>query len=95
MRQELLRRDDVDAVIVATHHPTHASIGCDVLEAGKHLLVQKPLTTNLALQAQPAWSPDGRSILISGSANGRGEIYLVDVATGSALRLTRGLEGIR
>src|SRR5262249_6687900 len=27
---DLLRRDDVDAVIVATYHPTHASIGCDV-----------------------------------------------------------------
>src|SRR5262249_31004588 len=45
---DLLRRDDVDAVIVATYHPTHASIGCDVLAAGKHLLVQKPLTTTLA-----------------------------------------------
>lgn len=41
----LLGRDDVDAVIVATHHPTHAAIGCDVLAAGKHLLVQKPLAT--------------------------------------------------
>jgi predicted dehydrogenase len=46
--RELLNRDDVDAVIVATHHPTHAAIGCDVLAAGKHLLVQKPLTTSLA-----------------------------------------------
>jgi TolB protein len=53
------------------------------------------LTTDLALQAQPAWSPDGRSILISGSANGRSEIYLIDLATGSSQRLTRGLEGIR
>jgi predicted dehydrogenase len=46
--RELLAREDIDAVIVATHHPTHAAIGCDVLEAEKHLLVQKPLTTTLA-----------------------------------------------
>jgi len=45
---DLLARGDVDAVIVATHHPTHAAIGCDVLAADKHLLVQKPLTTTLA-----------------------------------------------
>lgn len=44
---ELLRREDLDAVIVATYHPTHARIGCDVLGAGKHLLVQKPLCTTM------------------------------------------------
>jgi UDP-N-acetylglucosamine 3-dehydrogenase len=44
---ELLARDDIDAVIVATHHETHAAIAVDALEAGKHVLVQKPLTTRL------------------------------------------------
>jgi len=44
---QLLTRDDVDAVIVATHHETHAAIGIEALEAGKHVLVQKPLTTRL------------------------------------------------
>jgi predicted dehydrogenase len=44
---KLLAREDVDAVIVATHHETHAAIAVDSLEAGKHVLVQKPLTTRL------------------------------------------------
>ncbi len=44
----LLARDDIDAVIVATHHETHAAIAVEALEAGKHVLVQKPLTTRLA-----------------------------------------------
>jgi UDP-N-acetylglucosamine 3-dehydrogenase len=44
---QLLGREDVDAVIVATHHETHAAIAADALEAGKHVLVQKPLTTRL------------------------------------------------
>jgi UDP-N-acetylglucosamine 3-dehydrogenase len=45
--RKVLDRDDVDAVIVATYHPTHASIGCEVLQSGKHVLVQKPLATCL------------------------------------------------
>lgn len=53
------------------------------------------LTSGLAVQAQPSWSPDGRSIVISGSANGRGEVYLVDVLTKEVRRLTRGFEGVR
>jgi predicted dehydrogenase len=44
---QLLAREDVEAVIVATHHETHAAIGAEALEAGKHVLVQKPLTTRL------------------------------------------------
>lgn len=45
--QKLLERDDIDAVIVATHHSTHAPIACDALESGRHVLVQKPLATAL------------------------------------------------
>lgn len=43
--EELLARSDVDAVLVATHHETHAEYGAKAIEAGKHVLVQKPLTT--------------------------------------------------
>ncbi|MEX0886766.1 MAG: Gfo/Idh/MocA family oxidoreductase [Phycisphaeraceae bacterium] len=35
--------DDVDAVIIATPHPHHVAWGIKALEAGKHLMVQKPL----------------------------------------------------
>jgi predicted dehydrogenase len=43
---ELLRDDGVDAVLVATPTATHYELGKRVLEAGKHVLVEKPLTTN-------------------------------------------------
>jgi len=45
---DLLKRDDVDAVVVATPHPTHAKIAVDAIEAGKHVIIQKPMTTNVA-----------------------------------------------
>ncbi len=41
----VLARDDVDAVIVATPPRTHYAIAKRALEAGKHVLVEKPLAT--------------------------------------------------
>ena len=45
---DLLKRDDVQAVVVATPHPTHARIAVDAMEAGKHVFIQKPMTTNVS-----------------------------------------------
>ncbi|MDF2835665.1 MAG: oxidoreductase [Paenibacillus sp.] len=44
--KELLNRSDVDIVCVTTSSGSHASIGLDVLEAGKHLVVEKPIAMN-------------------------------------------------
>lgn len=41
--QEMLGDPDVDLVLIATRHDTHASIALDALNAGKHVLVEKPL----------------------------------------------------
>ena len=37
---------DIDAVVVVTPTLSHAPISIDLLKAGKHLLVEKPLATN-------------------------------------------------
>ena len=39
--------DDVDAVIIATKPGTHLDLGRQVLSAGKHCLIEKPLATSL------------------------------------------------
>lgn len=39
----LLARDDVEIVCLTTSSGTHAEIGMEVLAAGKHLLVEKPI----------------------------------------------------
>jgi predicted dehydrogenase len=41
-------RDDVDAVVVATPSGTHADVAVTAAQAGKHLLVEKPLDITLA-----------------------------------------------
>jgi predicted dehydrogenase len=45
---ELLARDDVDAVVVAARSIDHARWGKAVLDAGKHLFLEKPGATSLA-----------------------------------------------
>jgi len=41
---ELLARERPDAVVVATTHATHFTIARDCLEAGAHVLIEKPMT---------------------------------------------------
>ena len=44
---ELLARPDVDAVVVATPVSTHFPLGIKALQAGKHLLLEKPMTSSV------------------------------------------------
>jgi predicted dehydrogenase len=46
--QDLLVRDDVDLVDVCTPGDTHAEIAIAALEAGKHVLCEKPLANTVA-----------------------------------------------
>ena len=44
---ELVARDDIDAVSVCTYNSTHAVCAVAALEAGKHVLLEKPMTITL------------------------------------------------
>src|SRR3954454_12242596 len=44
----LLARHDIDAVVVATPVPTHRPIAEEAARAGKHVLVEKPMTNSRA-----------------------------------------------
>ena len=43
---DALRDPNVDAVVIATPVSTHRALALDALRAGKHVLVEKPLTAN-------------------------------------------------
>lgn len=44
---ELLNAPDIDGIIVALPHPMHVRVGLEVLRAGKHLYMQKPLCADM------------------------------------------------
>lgn len=47
--EALLARDDIDAVAIATPPATHAPLALAAFETGRHVLVEKPLATSVAL----------------------------------------------
>lgn len=46
--QELIKAKDIDAVIIATRHSSHAQMTAEVLSAGKAVFVEKPLAIDSA-----------------------------------------------
>lgn len=44
--QDVLNDKDVDLVLIATRHDSHADLALQALRAGKHVFVEKPLATN-------------------------------------------------
>jgi predicted dehydrogenase len=45
---ELIHSDEVDAVLIATPHYSHTTIGIEALQAGRHVLMEKPLSVHKA-----------------------------------------------
>src|SRR2546423_13969584 len=59
----LLERADVDAVVVAVPTELHAEFALTALEAGKHVLVEKPIATTMPdapRMGTPAPAPPGK-----------------------------------
>ena len=52
--EELLVDPELDAVVIATHVPTHAELAQRTLEAGKHCFVEKPLAQSVEQAEQVA-----------------------------------------
>ena len=59
---DLLDDPELDAVVVATHVPSHPDLAVSVLEAGKHCFVEKPLAQSV---------PDAERVLAAAEASGK------------------------
>ena len=45
--QAVLARRDVEAIILSTPNSTHADLAIEAINSGKHVLIEKPLTTSV------------------------------------------------
>jgi predicted dehydrogenase len=61
--EDLVADPDVDIVYVSTPHPLHADNAILALEAGKHVLVEKPFTLNETEAARVRDAAAGRGLL--------------------------------
>ncbi len=64
---EMLSRDDIDVVTVAVPNRFHGHYAIKALEAGKHVIVEKPLTTSIT-EAQKIVELSERNQLVVGYA---------------------------
>ena len=46
--ESLMRRSDIDAIVVSTPHYRHTTEALRAIEAGKHVLIEKPMATSVA-----------------------------------------------
>lgn len=63
--EKVLASDDVDLVYLATPPWTHGVTGLSVLNAGKHLLVEKPLAVTMDAAAQLVEASRARGLILS------------------------------
>ncbi|WP_050613819.1 Gfo/Idh/MocA family protein [Bacillus testis] len=64
--QELLANKEVDAISICTWNNTHAEIAIAALQAGKHVLIEKPISINTeqALQVENAAKASNKTVQI-------------------------------
>lgn len=62
----LIESDELDAIVIATRHDTHASYAHDALAAGKHVFVEKPLAIDEQelLAVEHAMSASDRVLMV-------------------------------
>lgn len=77
--EELVQRADVDLVIITTSSGSHYKIGMAALEAGKHVLVEKPITMQVSEAKQMIQFAKDKGLLLSVVSQRRFEPLLSQV----------------
>lgn len=85
----ILDDPDIDAVLIATRHATHARFVLDALESGKHVFVEKPMTTNIEDAQHIVDAADRTGLTVRVGFNRRFSPYV------HALREAVGETGVR
>ncbi|MCG6538064.1 MAG: Gfo/Idh/MocA family oxidoreductase, partial [Syntrophales bacterium LBB04] len=87
--RELFASKEIDAILIATRHRTHATFVKDALDAGKHVFVEKPMTLTLEDAEDIVRKSDETGLIVRVGFNRRFSPYLI------APRKTVGNSGLR
>jgi predicted dehydrogenase len=93
--EEALERSDVDAVIVATPHADHDAQARAALEAGKHVLVEKPLAIHAEDAYRLAFRADELKLRLATGLNHRFYPPVTDALRLSDAGALGGVETVR
>lgn len=85
----LLDDPELDAVLVCTRHSAHAKIVLDALDAGKHVFVEKPMTTTIQDGEAVVAKAESSGLVVRVGFNRRFSPFMI------ALREVVGREGPR
>lgn len=69
--RQLLRRDDIEVVDIATHPDVRPAMVKDALNAGKHVLSQKPFVTDLKVGRKLVELAEKKNLKLAVNQNGR------------------------
>ena len=71
--REVLARDDIDGVIVATHDHWHVPIAIAAARANKHMYVEKPLSPSVRWSQKLRKELEGKNLVFQYGTNQRGD----------------------
>lgn len=92
---EEMLADDIDGVLIATPHTTHADLALTAIQAGKHVFIDKPLTLTIAEADRVIAAADRAGVVLQVGHNRRRQpairkikSLITDGSLGSLLELT-------
>jgi predicted dehydrogenase len=69
--EDVLAHEDIESVVIATPHSSHAALICQALAAGKHVFVEKPLAITREQVAELRAAVEGSSSVLMVGFNRR------------------------
>ena len=92
--QDLLRRDDIEVVDIATHPPIRPGLIKDAMRAGKHVLSQKPFVLDLDVGQELVDLADECSVKLAVNQNGRWSPHFGYMRAAAAQGLLGDISGV-
>ena len=93
--RDVLKRDDIEVVDLATHPDVRAAMYAPAIQAGKHILSQKPFVTDLDFGLRVVEAAETRGVRLAVNQNGRWAPHWSWIRAAITAGLLGGVESVR